>query len=135
MNESSSSKDPYSPVYLPLDQATYDFVLERRRNKQFISLYQIATALITEAKFKNSYSRGEGLYQLIEECLEEEGRPDVHYVRTTFQFQKAISTIVRYAPDPSKANFYFCFSIGKIRGTIQNTKFGNNPLGKPFVCV
>lgn len=107
---------PRSP-FVPLEeQIDYNLIMDRRQTNLYISPATISSAISKEVKFNRNYRYGEELFIFLEDNLEEkrESRPDYQFAENEIgAFQKAMATLIRYAPNISKARYYFCLTLEK----------------------
>ncbi|KAI8066266.1 uncharacterized protein B0P05DRAFT_553627 [Gilbertella persicaria] len=94
----SSSHRSFKPL-------SFEEIKAKKERGEFLIAPILTKALIEEAKIKRNFSKAEILYQYLRESLPPEPSMERHKgdIRS---FQRGITTMVRYSPNPEKALYY-----------------------------
>lgn len=91
------------------DNASYRAIQDRKKAGDILTAAFISRALVQEAKTFKNFQNAEELYTEMETVLMQKRLFDENYVYNSAEvgsYQRAISTLVRYAPTPEKALEY-----------------------------
>lgn len=104
--------------------SAYDFesIDSKKRHNQPLHPTVVSKAVSYELKDKKNFANAEILFGYLVEILNEKKKSNVTYNELDITaFQRAVSTLVRYAPSPKDSRYYFNLTLAEFDSPLRTS--------------